>query len=416
MIAALLKRRTAGAAIPLQPGDSVFMTDLKASLLNQVAPGSRLILQLIGVVLCVGLGWAALARVEQITPGEGLVVSQSREQVIQSLEGGILAQMHVSEGDIVEQGAPLLRIDPTRAESSYRESLSKVLGLRAAISRLRAEAYQQPLRFDEQVSAETDLVAQETQAFKARKRALDNSLDALQRSHRLSLHEIRLVEPLAAKGLLSEVELLRMRRQANEIHGQIIERGNRYQAEASAELARLELELAQASEHLVGRSDVVERTTLFAPLRGTVKNIRSHTIGGVIQPGAPILELVPLEDQLLVEGRIRPADIAFLQVGLPVMVKITAYDYSIYGGLEGVLEHISPSTLKDDQRAAAGRPDDSYYRVLVLTRSNALQAAGRNLPIIPGMLASVEIRTGEKTILEYLLKPVLKAREAFRER
>ena len=152
MIAALLKRRKTGAA-PLQPGDSVFMTDLKASLLNQVAPGSRLILQLIGGVFCVGLGWAALARVEQITLGEGLVVSQSREQVIQSLEGGILAQMHVSEGDIVEQGAPLLRIDPTRAESSYRESLSKVLGLRAAISRLRAEAYQQPLRFDEQVSA-----------------------------------------------------------------------------------------------------------------------------------------------------------------------------------------------------------------------------------------------------------------------
>lgn len=406
-------RRKAPAPTPLQPGDSAFMSDLKASLLNQVAPGSRLMLQLIAVVLCAGLAWAALARVEQITPGEGLVISQRREQVIQSLEGGILAQMNVSEGDIVEQGTPLLRIDPTRAQSSYREALSKVLGLKAAISRLRAEAYQQPLRFDAQVSAEAELVAQETQAFEARKRALDNSLDALRRSHRLSLHEIRLVEPLAARGLLSEVELLRMRRQANEIHGQIIERGNRYQADAGSELARLELELAQASEQLVGRIDVVERTTLFAPLRGTVKNVRSNTLGGVIQPGAPILELVPLEDQLLVEGRIRPADIAFLHVGLPVMVKITAYDYSIYGGLQGTLEHISPSTLKDEQRTGT---DDSYYRVLVLTHSNALQAAGRSLPIIPGMLASVEIRTGEKTILDYLLKPVLKAREAFRER
>jgi adhesin transport system membrane fusion protein len=161
---------------------------------------------------------------------------------------------------------------------------------------------------------------------------------------------------------------------------------------------------------------VVDRTTITAPVRGTVKNVRINTIGGVIQPGEHILEIVPLEEQLLVEGKIRPSDVAFLHIGLPATVKITAYDYAIYGGLKGKVQHISPDTLKDDKKAAAGRPDDTYYRVQVLTDSSVLDAGGKRLPIIPGMLASVEIRTGEKTILDYLLKPVLKAREAFRER
>lgn len=215
---------------------------------------------------------------------------------------------------------------------------------------------------------------------------------------------------------MSEVEILRMRRQANEIRAQIVERNNKYQAEANADLARFELELAQTKENLIGRADVVERTTVLAPVRGTVKNIRANTIGGVIQPGEHILEIVPLEEQLLVEGKIKPSDVAFLHPGLPATVKITAYDYAIYGGLKGQVQLISPDTLKDDQKAASGRGDDTYYRVLVLTDSSTLEAGGKSLPIIPGMIASVEIRTGEKSVLDYLLKPVLKAREAFRER
>jgi adhesin transport system membrane fusion protein len=224
-----------------------------------------------------------------------------------------------------------------------------------------------------------------------------------------------LAEPLASKGLMSEVEILRMRRQANDIKSQIVERYNRYQAEANSELIKLELELSQTTENLVGRADVVERTTVTAPVYGTVKNVRVNTQGGVIQPGEHIMEIVPLEDQLLVEGKIRPSDVAFLRPGLPATVKITAFDYGIYGGLTGVVEHISPDTLKDEQSAAAGR-DDTYYRVLVLTDSSSLQTGGKSMPIIPGMIATVEIRTGEKTILDYLLKPVMKGREAFRER
>lgn len=401
---------------PLLPGDSFYMKDVQESLLIQTTPGSRLVMYLIVAVLTGGLVWAHYARVEEITQGEARVISKSREQIIQSLEGGILSQMDVREGDVVEKGQVLLKIDSTRAQASYRETLSKVIGLKASISRLRAEAYQQPLQFDDMVKADKVVMEQEIQAYNARKSALNQSVNGLQRSYDLSARELRLAEPLSARGLMSEVELLRMRRQANEIKTQIIERTNRYQAEASAELAKFELELSQTSESLVGRADVVERTTLTAPVRGTVKNVRVNTRGGVIQPGEHILEIIPLEDQLLVEGKIRPADVAFLHPGLAAMVKISAYDYSIYGGLKGKVQYISPDTLKDDQKAAAGRADDTYYRVLILTDSSSLEAGGKSLPIIPGMVATVEIRTGEKTILDYLLKPVLRAREAFRER
>jgi len=413
-----LKKRFASGkpTAALLPGDAAFMNDVQESLLAQTTPGSKLVLQLIAAVMIGGLLWAYFARVEEITLGEAKIISKSREQVIQSLEGGILAEMNVREGDVVEKGQVLLRIDPTRAQASYRETLSKVIGLKASITRLRAEAYQQPLVFDEMVRTDPAVVQQEQQAYQARKKALEESVSGLQRSYALSSKEILLAAPLAAKGLMSEVEILRMRRSANEIKTQIIERTNRYQAEANAELAKFELELAQASESLVGRADVVERTTINAPVKGTVKNVRVNTRGGVIQPGEPILEIVPLEDQLLVEGKIRPSDVAFLRPGLPATVKITAYDYAIYGGLKGHVEIISPDTLKDDQKAAAGRTDDTYYRVTVLTDRSSLEAGGRSLPIIPGMVASIEVRTGEKTILDYLLKPVLKARDAFRER
>ncbi|MFA2535715.1 HlyD family type I secretion periplasmic adaptor subunit [Pseudomonas chlororaphis] len=392
------------------------MSDIHESLLAQTTPGSKLVLYMIMFVLCGGLIWAHFARVEEITRGEAKVISKGREQVIQSLEGGILASMKVHEGDIVERGQPLLQMDPTRAQSSFQEVRTKAIGLKATIARLRAEAFGTPLTFDKDVLAVPREVELETSAYQSRKKSQDASISALQKSYDLSMREIALAEPLAARGLMSEVELLRMRRQANDLISQIADRKNRFQSEANTELTKLELELAQTTENLVGRADVVERTTITAPLRGTVKNIRVSTIGGVIQPGEHILEIIPLEDQLLVEAQIRPSDVAFLRPGLKATVKITAYDYAIYGGLSGQIETISPDTLKDDQKAAAGRPDAIYYRVMILTDKSSLEAGGKALPIIPGMVANVEIKTGEKTILDYLLKPVFKAREAFRER
>lgn len=400
----------------LTPGDAEFMNDVQESLLTQSTPGSMLVLYLIGTIIICGVTWAKFARVEEVTHGDGTIISKSREQVIQSLEGGILEQLDVREGDVVKKGQVLAKIDPTRAETSYREAWSKQIGLKATIARLRAEAYSQPLVFPDDVKTVKAVVQQETLAYNARRRALDDTVASLEKSYALSQKEIGLAEPLAARGLVSEVELLRMRRQANELRSQIVDRHNRFQADANSELTKLELELAQTSETVVGRADVLQRTTVVAPVYGTVKNIRVNTIGGVIQPGERIMEIVPLEDQLLVEARIKPSDVAFLHPGQPAMVKVTAYDFGIYGGLKGKVEHISPDTLKDDQKAASGRPDATYYRVLVLTDSSALNAGGKTLPILPGMVSTVDIRTGEKTILDYLLKPIFKAREAFRER
>ncbi|MDN7807917.1 HlyD family type I secretion periplasmic adaptor subunit [Burkholderia gladioli] len=391
------------------------MSDMRAALLTQSSPGSKLMLYVVAALLVAFLIWARFARVEEITQGEATVISRSREQVIQSLEGGILEEMNVREGDIVKKGQMLLKIDPTRAQTSYREAYSKAVGLKATLARLRAEAFSQPLVFPPAVRGETEVVQMETKAYNSRRHALDESIAALERSYVLQQKEIALAEPLAAKGLMSDVELLRMKRTANELQSQMVERRNRYQADANSELTKLELELAQTNESLVGRRDVLSRTTVVAPVYGTVKNVRVNTIGGVIQPGEHILEIVPLEDQLLVEGKIKPSDVAFLRPGQPAMVKITAYDFGIYGGLKGKVSYISPDTLKDDAKAAAGK-DATFYRVQVLTDRAYLEAGGKQLPIMPGMIARVEIRTGEKTILDFLLKTIFKAQEAFRER
>jgi adhesin transport system membrane fusion protein len=196
---------------------------------------------------------------------------------------------------------------------------------------------------------------------------------------------------------------------------QIDERQNRFRAEADAELARLESDLSQLESTVDARLDTFERTTLRAPIRGVVKNIRSGTVGGSIQPGAPIMELIPLDGDLLLEARLKPSDVGFVRAGLPATIKITAYDYSMFGDMPGVVRSIGPDTMRDDPRVSQ-QPDVAWYRVIVSTDRPALRAGGKDLPIIPGMTGSVEIKTGEKTVLDFLLKPMLKAREAFRER
>lgn len=396
--------------------DASFVNDLQAALISQKTPFSMIMLYIIGLVLIVALIWAHFARVEEITRGDGKIIPASREQVIQSLEGGILEELKVHEGDVVEKGQVLLKMDATRADSSYGESLSKVLGLKASISRLRAQSYGTPLTFPGDVHEEPGIIADETQAYNAQLRTLNESVDALKQSLSLAEDEVRLSAPLAKKGLVSDVEILRLKRQANEFRLQIAERTNRFRSDANSELNKLESELAQAQEILRGRQDIMTRTTILAPVRGTVNNIRTTTRGGVIQQGAEIMSIIPLEDNLLVEAKIKPSDVAFIHPGLPATVKITAYDYAIYGGLHGVVEYLSSDTLIDEEKSRSGHGDSTYYRVYIRTDQAALHVKDKTFPIIPGMVANVEIRTGEKTILFYLLKPVLKAREAFRER
>jgi len=392
--------------------DLPYASDMQKALLTERTGASALVLLLIAAIIGGGLGWAALSRVEEITKAPARIIASSREQIIQSLEGGILKELRVREGDIVSAGQPLLRIDPTKAESSLIEGQSKGLALQAMAARLEAESRGTALSFPAAVLADASLVRNETETYQAKRRGVEQSAAAIRRSKGLLTREIDMTAPMVARGLVAEVELLRMRRQANELDLQIAERFNKYRSDAANELNRVQAELGQITGVLTARQDQVDRTVIRAPVRGTIKNIRVNTLGGVIQPGQDIMEIVPLEDQLLVEAKVRPGDVAFLRPGLPAQVKLSAYDYTVYGALDGTLELISPDTLREERKGE----EDTYYRVLVRTRKSVLQSGGKDLPIIPGMTASVEIRTGEKSVLDYLLKPALRVREALRER
>ncbi len=397
--------------------DLQYMRELHAAMLEQSAPKVVLALYLMAFIVVVALVWASLAEVEEITEGEGKVIPISGEQIIQNLEGGILAELDVKEGQVVEKGQALLKIDPTKADAAYQESFNKMIALQGSASRLRAEVYDKPLTFPQEVEAYPDIIRNEQEAFNSRRRSLNQSVSGLEHSLAMIDKEIGITTPLVEKGLISDLDLIKSKRQAIETRLQITERKNKFIAEANQELARVESELAQARENAVGRQDTVKRTQVKSPLKGTVKNIKVTTIGGVIAPATDIMEIVPLEDQLLIEVKIQPKDVAFLRPGLDATVKVSAYDYSIYGGLSGKLEQISPDTLRDEHsNAAKAGISDVYYKVIIRTNSATLKRGGKEFAIIPGMTTTNQIKTGKKTILDYLLKPVFKAREAFRER
>lgn len=396
--------------------DFDFMRDMQQAMVNDRQKSSMALLVLIIALLVAAGIWAYFSKLEEITRGDARIIASSREQVIQSLEGGILAEMMVREGATVQAGQPLLRIDETRARSSYQEGYRKALSLKASAARLRAESRGTELKFPDDVLADRESVQNETDTFNARRDALQQATASTRASQALIAREIAITKPMVAKGLVAEAELLRLQRQHNDLQMTMQERINKHRVDAANDLSKVEAELAQVREALTAREDQMTRTVLTAPVNGIVKNIRMNTRGGVVQPGQDIMEIIPLEDQLLVEAKIRPHDVAFLRPGLPATVKISAYDYAIYGGLKGQVELISPDTLRDDEKRAAAPGEDRYYRVLVRTEDSTLSAGGKSLPIIPGMTASVEIRTGEKTVMDYILKPILKMREAMRER
>lgn len=402
--------RVSGRDEALGEGLTDFMPAARAAAIRSSNPVAGISLILMLAVLGSGYVWASRAVLDEVTRGEGTVIPSSREQVIQSLEGGILAELRVREGDEVEAGTVLLRIDDTRFSASFKEGQGRVDALRAAVARLRAESEGGNLTLPPDTPA--DVARTEQSLFRDRRAALTERVAALRRSLKLAEDELTMTAPLVDKGVVSEVEVLRLKRDVNELRGQIKDRQNEFRAAARAQLAEKEAELNSAAELNAAREDQVRRTVVRSPMRGTVKDIQVNTLGGVIQPGQPIMTIVPLEDRLLVEARIRPADVAFLRPGLPTTVKITAYDFTIYGGLDGRLEHISADTI-----AASGREDERYYRVRVSTERSSLDGPEGPLPIIPGMVATVEVLTGKKTVLDYILKPVVRVREtALKER
>ena len=446
-------RTSPGVFRRMPAADVDLVTDIRTTILIQSPRGGRIIIWMTLLFLVLFVYWAATSEVEQVTRGMGKVIPSSQIQKVQNLEGGILSEILVKVGDVVDKGQLLLRIDKTRFSAPYQESRIKVLALKAKIARLEAETEGREFVVPAEVMREKpEIGRREQELFKSRKQELEASLKILQekytqrkqelaeaqahlnevsRTFRLLQKELAMTRPLVKTGAVSEVELLRLQRQASELKGEIettrasIPRIRSTMAEAGQAINEEKLNYAnKAKEELndayarleslsataLALEDRLERTEVRSPVRGTVNQILVNTIGGVIQPGMDLIEIVPLEDSLLIEARISPRDIAFLHPRQKAMVKFTAYDFTIYGGLEAELEHISADSITDDK-------GNSYYLVRVRTKKNYLGPSSDPLPIIPGMVATVDILTGKRTILSYLLKPVLRAKMmALRER
>ncbi|CAH0198999.1 Type I secretion system membrane fusion protein PrsE [Pseudomonas sp. Bi70] len=403
------------------------------------------------VLFC--LLWANFAEVDEVTRGDGKAIPSSRVQKIQNLEGGIVSELFVHEGQVVEAGTPLLRLDDTRFASNVGETEADRLSLAMRVERLSAEVEGRELAIPEDIAAKAPGLAQSEKAlFLSRQQQLQDEIAGLQEqltqrrqevreyaskqgqfrnSLELLRQEIRMSEPLVAEGAVSPVEVLRLKRAEVEARGQLEATGlaipraeaaikeverkidetrGRFRSEALTQLNEVRTDLSKIESTGKALEDRVNRTLVTSPVRGIVKQLLVNTIGGVIQPGSDMIEIVPIDDTLLVEARIRPQDIAFLHPGQEAVVKFTAYDYTIYGGLKAKLEQIGADTVTDEE-------GNSFYLIKLRTEKSHLGSDERPLLIIPGMVTSVDIITGKKSVLSYLLKPIIRARaEALRER
>ncbi|MEX1200881.1 MAG: HlyD family type I secretion periplasmic adaptor subunit [Methylophaga sp.] len=435
------------------PDDIEFMSEVSSATMESAHRGGHSLLILtVLFFICAGW-WANVTEIDEVTRGEGKVVPSSRLQVVQNLEGGIISEILVAEGQIVDKGEVLMKIDDTRFSSSFRETQLKYWELMARVARLEAESEGKPLVLPEKLLFEQPILAADEQVlYASRQRRLESTVSVLQqqaqqrqqelverrakqqqlqRSYELSNQELTMSEPLVAQGVMSEVEILRLKRTVNDLRGEmdanrlaipriqsalnevnrkIAEERARFQTEAARELSEVKAEFNRTEETTSALQDRVTRTEVRSPVKGKIKRILLNTVGGVIQPGEDLVEIVPLEDNLLIEAHIRPADIAFLRPGQDAMVKFTAYDFSIYGGLPAKLERISADTITNDK-------DESFYLIYLRTNDNKIESNKGSLEIIPGMTTTVDILTGKKTVMDYILKPILKAKnEALRER
>ncbi|MCO1336144.1 HlyD family type I secretion periplasmic adaptor subunit [Microbulbifer sp. OS29] len=356
--------------------------------------------------------WSYLAKVDEVSSGSGKVVPTSRSQIIQSLEGGILADLKVSEGDIVDKGEVLAQLDPTKLRSNVEEISARYRAALASVARLSAEVNVEPVKFPEELVQHTELIATEKKLFDIRQRGLAESLHGSKETLKLVKKELAITKSLLDSGAASSVDVLRLQRQKSELETKILQIKSDYMVKAREELANVSAEVESLSSVMEGRSDSLTRLTHRSPVRGIVNAIEVTTIGGVIPPNGKLMEIVPLDDQLLIEAKISPRDVAFIRPGQAAKVKITAYEYAVYGGLDGEVTTISPDTIQDEFT-----PGEYYYRVFILTKKVALvNKVGKQFPIVPGMIATVDIKTGTKTIFDYLLKPINRASEALRER
>lgn len=438
-----LLRRFFARLVPPDGDHSDWSADADQARIRQEPLRARLLLRSLVVVVALLLVWAGVAEIDEVTRGEAKVVPSSQVQIIQTVDGGVVAEMPVREGGIVQPGELLLRVDPTRFVSSLAENRARYFALRAKAERLQALTSGAPLALSEDVTREVpEIAAHERRLYESSVAELDAQVsiarqqlaqrqqelnevrarhEQASRGHALASKELEVTRPLLHSGAVSEVDILRLERDVSRLQGErdqsaaqiartrsaVAEAQRKVQEvelnvrnERRAELSETMAQLGELSESSRTLADRVKHAEVRSPVRGTVKRLLVTTVGGVVQPGHAVAEIVPLDDALILEARVKPADIGFLRPGQSALVKFTAYDFAVYGGLEATVEQIGADTVTDDQ-------GNAFYTVRVRTLEPQL---GENLPVIPGMVAEIDILTGKKTILSYLLKPVLRAR------
>ena len=375
----------------------------------QPSAQARWLILLSGLILAALVFWAAHSEIDQIARAQGQVIASARTQIIQSANDGVIAALRVSEGERVKKGHVLVSLDRSQAEAAYRDSQGKVAALKAALTRLRAEVFNRPLEFSSELKAYPAFVQNQTALFQRRQSAIQAEVAALEEGLSLVRQELTLSEKLLATGDIGQAEVIRLQKQVADLKGQITNRRNKYFQDAQAEMTKAEEDLATQQQALVERTAIYERTEITAPADGLVRNIALTTLGAKVRPGDIIMELLPTDSALIVETKLRPADIAYLRTGLPAAIKLDAYDYSIYGILRGEVAYISPDALAEK----TPNGEQAYYRVHIRIDQDALAARnrahrGKAVEIQPGMTATVDIITGSQSVLSYLSKPLTK--------
>ncbi len=348
--------------------------------------------------------WAYFAQIDQVTRATGTIIASARTQDIQAVEGGVLTEILVKEGDDVRKGQLIIKLEEERAQAAVANSAAKIAALKAKLARLEAEIFERALMFPKDIQNYNDYIVNQTQLYNRRKQAIDQDVSSLQRMMILANQELSMNEPLLEYGDVSQADVIKLRRQVAEIQAQITNKRNKYFEEAQTEMTKAQEDLDIELEELRGNSQVLEEKNLFAPTDGTVKNIVVTTIGGVVKPGEIIMEILPTSSDLIVEAKVSTADIAYVKEQQVASVKLDAYDYSIFGAMNGNVVYISPDTLMEQ----TPKGEEPYYRVQIKITGAEFIKRSEEIVIKPGMTASVDIKAKQRSVLSYLTKPITK--------